>query len=531
MTTDSVTPYRSRPPVRCDGFTRLLHAEWTKFRTVPGWVLGMAAAVLVTVLVGALGSAGSSVSCAGPGGTGCAGHIPPAGPDGEPVRDSFYLVRQPLAGDGSITVRLTSLTGLYAPDGGPADARDPRAGMQSGVQPWAKAGIIVKDGTGQGSHYAAVMLTGSHGVRMQYDFRHDVAGRSAAVSPTTPRWLRLTRSGAALTGYESADGTHWDRIGTALLAGLPRTVEVGLFAASPEYTVTSRSIKGAGSSGGPTVATGHFDHVRLDGAGSAGTWSGMQVGDASGAQGLGVGYQEADGGFTVTGSGDVAPDVIGQGSGAKTVENALVGAFAGLIVVIVVATLFITAEYRRGLIRTTLAAAPRRGRVLAAKATVIGSVAFVTGLAAAALTVPLVGEMERDKGFYMYPVTTATELRVIVGTAALFAVTAVFTLAIGTLLRRGAAAVTAATVAVVVPYILAVASVLPVAPSQWLERVTPAAGFAIQQSLHRYPQVTAGYTPADGYFPLSPWGGFAVLCGYTVLALGLAAWALGKRDA
>ena len=63
------------------------------------------------------------------------------------------------------------------------------------------------------------------------------------------------------------------------------------------------------------------------------------------------------------------------------------GTFAGLIAVIVVATMFITAEYRRGLIRITLAASPRRGRVLAAKAVVIGSVTFVAGLVAAAAAV------------------------------------------------------------------------------------------------------------------------------------------------
>ena len=56
---------------------------------------------------------------------------------------------------------------------------------------------------------------------------------------------------------------------------------------------------------------------------------------------------------------------------------------------IVVAAMFMTAEYRRGLIRTTLAASPRRGRVLAAKAVVIGAVTFVAGLAAAAVAVLL----------------------------------------------------------------------------------------------------------------------------------------------
>ena len=49
--------------------------------------------------------------------------------------------------------------------------------------------------------------------------------------------------------------------------------------------------------------------------------------------------------------------------------------------------MFMTAEYRRGLIRVTLAASPRRGRVLAAKAVVIAAVAFAAGLVGAAVVV------------------------------------------------------------------------------------------------------------------------------------------------
>ena len=108
---------------------------------------------------------------------------------------------------------------------------------------------------------------------------------------------------------------------------------------------------------------------------------------------------------------------------------------------------------------------------------------------------------------------------------------AVLALALGTILRRSAATVTVVIVAIVLPYILGVASVLPAGAADWLLRLTPAAGFAIQQSLPQYPQVTALYTPAGGYFPLSPWAGFAVLCGYTTLALGLAAVLLRRRDA
>jgi hypothetical protein len=98
------------------------------------------------------------------------------------------------------------------------------------------------------------------------------------------------------------------------------------------------------------------------------------------------------------------------------------------------------------------------------------------------------------------------------------------------MLRRSAAAVTAAIVAIVVPFVLGVAEVLPFGAAEWLLRVTPAAAFAIQQSAPEYSQVTASYTPPT-FFPLSPSAGFGVLCGYAVLALGLAVCLLRRRDA
>jgi ABC-type transport system involved in multi-copper enzyme maturation permease subunit len=73
--------------------------------------------------------------------------------------------------------------------------------------------------------------------------------------------------------------------------------------------------------------------------------------------------------------------------------------------------------------------------------------------------------------------------------------------------------------------------VLPAGAARWLLRITPAAGFAIQQSLPQYPQVSNAYTPSSGYYPLAPWAGFAVLCGYAALALGLAIVLLRRRDA
>jgi ABC-type transport system involved in multi-copper enzyme maturation permease subunit len=524
MSSGTITPDRTRLEAGRDGFAQLLRAEWTKFRTVRGWVIAMLAAASAIVGLGL--APGMQGSCGKQGlASACTLSV---GPEGQEVTDRFFFVHQPLVGDGSITVRVTSLTGLLPtlPAG-----RDAPVGTRPGLAPWAKAGLIIRAGIKQGSAYAAVLVTGGHGVRMQYDYTHDIAGQPGPVSAASPRWLRLTRTDDTVTGHQSADGTHWTRVGTAHLAGLPSTVQAGLFAASPQYTQVIQSLVLTGDAGGPTQATAAFDHLDRQGTWPSQAWIGEDLGGFANATPLQRGgFEQAGGHFTVTGSGDIAPAVAGAAGLGTTITQTLVGTFAGLIVVVVVGTMLITAEYRRGLIRTTLAASPRRGRVLAAKAIVIASVAFVTGLAAAAVVVTGGQRVLRANGVYVHPATTLTELRVVAGTAALLAVAAVLALAIGAVLRRSATAVTASIVVIVLPYLLAI-SVLPAGAAQWLLRVTPAAGFAIQQSTPQYPQVDNVYTPVNGYFPLTPWTGFAVLCAWAALALGLAVLLLRRRDA
>ena len=120
----------------------------------------------------------------------------------------------------------------------------------------------------------------------------------------------------------------------------------------------------------------------------------------------------------------------------------------------------------------------------------------------------------------------------IVGTAALLAVAAVLALAIGAVIRRGAAAVAAVIAVIVMPYFFAgPMAVLPGSAADWLLRVTPAAAFAIQQAYPRYPQVSASYTPANGYYPLAPWAGFAVLCAVGRARAGPGRVLLRRRDA
>jgi ABC-type transport system involved in multi-copper enzyme maturation permease subunit len=498
-------------------FAHVLRAEWTKFRTVRGWVIGMIIAALVTVGIALLdhSECGGQVT---PGqapkvGVGCS---VPIGPSGAAVSDSFYFVHRPLAGHGSITARVTSLT-------------LPGATGPARLQPWSKAGIIIKASTRPGSAYAAMLVTPGHGVRMQYDYTGDLAGLPGAVSPATPRWLRLTRSGAVITGYDSRDGTHWTRVAAVHLAGLPTTAQAGLFAASPGTAIAgSQSLTGSSASGAVTLAAARFDYVTLGGSGSHG-WAGTAVGGGA----PGAGFHQAGGAVTVTGTGDIAPYVAAANGGTGTpIEQTLTGVFGALIAVIVVAAMFIAAEYRRGLIRITFAASPARAQVLAAKAAVAGAVTFVAGLAGAAGAVVFGTALLRSNGNFILPVSALTEVRVLAGTAALLAVVAVLAVAVGAILRSGAAAVTVLIAGIVLPYLLAIAlPVLPASAADWLLRVTPVAGFAIEQTVQRYAQVAASYTPKTGYYPLPPWAGFAVLCAWAALAFGLAVVLLRRRDA
>ncbi len=534
--THTTTSYQSAHPAGRDGFGRLLWAEWTKLRTVRGWVIALilAAALTAVIPIAIAGTATSNdpVTCAH-GVCTAEGQVIATGPAGDAVTDSPYFVHQALAGNGSITARVSALHGS-----GPHPFIPRGYAPAPSTEPWAKAGIMIKASTKPGAAYAAVLLTGDHGVRMQDNFTHDVAAGSASA-----RWLRLTRSGDSVTGYESADGRHWTAIGTAVLAGLPATAQAGLFAASPPFQQAIGS--GDGSIYSSTQATATFDHVALTGSGSR--WIGTaigapptklckngQLGEAvgpghCGPLGPGAGFVQTASGVTVHGSGDIAPF-------APIVDPLHVtffGCLFGLIALIALGALFITAEYRRGMIRTTVTASPRRGRILVAKSIVIGVLAFVSGLIGAAIALPIAEHKLVANGWtppvwQTLSLTSGIGLRVVLGTAAIAGVAAILGLAAGAIFRRSTGAIMATTGVVVVPVILAV--VLPLTTGTWLLRITPAAAFSLQAGVPRYSQVNSICAPYHSCFPLSPWSGFAVLCAWTAVALAGAIYLLRRRD-
>jgi hypothetical protein len=470
-------------------FLRVLRGEWTKFWTVRSTVLCLLAAVVVSVLLELLGASAGSTSA-----------------NEEPrYTDQAYFVHKPLTGDGSIVARVVS---------------------QQNSNEWAKAGLLVKAGVTPGAPYAAVMVTPGHGVRMQSMFGTDLAGGTQ----TAPRWLKLTRTGNTVTGYDSADGRDWRQVGTVSVP-LPRDAEVGLFVGSAPSYQTTRTGGGVGVTIGLTVGRAVFDSVTVTGAAAAQPareWAHGSISTALGKIPAGIagagGLSKSGGTFTVTGSGDIAGYGIESWRSPgddDVVMLSLFGVRLGMIAVVALGVLVMTAEYRTGLIRTTFTAGPRRGHVLAAKAAVLAGTVFVTGLVTA-VGAFLIAQPGLHSGGYnppAYPHVSLTDgatVRAIVGTALFLAVLALFSLGIAVLRRRTVGAIVFVIAVVVLPQI-----VVPVISPQadvWVTRLTPIAGLAIQQTVE------------NGQV-IGPWAGMGVLCAYAAAALGLARWQLGRRDA
>lgn len=180
----------------------------------------------------------------------------------------------------------------------------------------------------------------------------------------------------------------------------------------------------------------------------------------------------------------------------------------------VVGVLLVTGEYASGTIRTTFAAVPRRWPVVAGKATVF-AVLVLLASAATALVAFLVGQAASgDAGASL---SDAGVPRVLLGTALYLSAIGLLGMALGWLLRSTTGAVSA---------LFGLVFLLPILgqllPSSWgpdVVRWLP--GEAGSQVL----QLTSS---ADAF---GPWAGFAVLCGYLVVAFGAAVALLRRRDA
>lgn len=207
-----------------------------------------------------------------------------------------------------------------------------------------------------------------------------------------------------------------------------------------------------------------------------------------------------------------------------TVGVTLVGYNIALMVLLTMAAIAVTNEYRFGTIRATFTAVPNRTAVLLAKVTVVALVIGVVGevLALAAYGVARLIEPSADLS-----VNTAAEWRFLLGVGVVFALSAVIAIAVGTLVRQSAAAIS-----ILLVWALLVENLVGLIPKvggdiqAWMPWV------AANHFLTAGNGADAGEGAGVGLqLPYGPWGALLYFAGVAVALLVLALAVAERRDA
>ena len=221
-------------------------------------------------------------------------------------------------------------------------------------------------------------------------------------------------------------------------------------------------------------------------------------------------------GAAIAGSG-TAYHVTAADTAAKGISTALLGVLFAQLVLGVVGVLAFSGEYGTGMIRATLAVVPSRLPVLWAKLTVLAGLVLPVSMLCAFVDFFAATAILSSRGGSVISLTDPGVLRTVVGSSLYLTVVVIIGLALGVLLRKTAAGLSV---------FAALFFVIPVVVSTLPHSIT---GFA------PYLPSNAGGAlwglSANGAQALSPWTGFAVLCGYAVVLTALAAWRLRRRDA
>jgi ABC-2 type transport system permease protein len=198
----------------------------------------------------------------------------------------------------------------------------------------------------------------------------------------------------------------------------------------------------------------------------------------------------------------------------------------GQLAVAVLGALTITSEYTTGMIRSSLTAAPKRLPVLWTKAIVLMGSVFVGAVVALAVAALLQGLFFDSKNFSI-DWSDGQTLRALGGTALYLATIALFSFALGALLRHSAAAVaTVLGLLLVAPILL---SAIPWKPLTYMFPFLP--GVAGQQVTQTDAQLAEAAKQSAIGADLSAWQGYGVLLAWVLVILIPAAVLLKKRDA
>ena len=204
-------------------------------------------------------------------------------------------------------------------------------------------------------------------------------------------------------------------------------------------------------------------------------------------------------------------------AGIDAVSTSLSGTLFAVVAFGVLGALMMSGEYSTGMIRASLTAVPRRLPVLWGKLAVFAGTIFSVSLIASFISFFL-GQALLSSHHLGVSITAPDALRSVIGAALYMTVAGMIGVALGALLRNTAAGI--ATFAAVFFVIPPLAGLLPSSVSNHLTPYLPSnAGDVVwggAQGVHN---------------PLSPWTGFALVCGYAAVLIAAGAWRLRRSDA
>lgn len=208
-----------------------------------------------------------------------------------------------------------------------------------------------------------------------------------------------------------------------------------------------------------------------------------------------------------------------------TVRTSQFGYSFGLAVIIVLAALSITTEYRFGTIKSTFLAVPNRAAVLLAKTGVVALVALVIGEVAAFGSLGVSALLAPSSDLAL---NSAADWRQVAGVGVVYAITAVMGVAVGALVRHSAGAIS-----LLLIYAMVAEPLVPIIPSvgediyKWLpfnvaEKFLSGASAAQGASPEGPPMSTS---------TLSPWVALAYFAVVAAVLLTVAIVMVRRRDA
>jgi hypothetical protein len=202
---------------------------------------------------------------------------------------------------------------------------------------------------------------------------------------------------------------------------------------------------------------------------------------------------------------------------AQIVDNSLGGAVLAQLFLGALGVLVMTSEYPSGMIRSTFAAVPHRGLVLAAKAAVFGTAALVAGLVASAIGYAA-GQLA-TRGTPIPPASLGDPpiLRSVLLTGVYLGVIGLIGLGLGTVVRHTGGAVGTLFGLLFVPMIMA---------AMFGPGGISVSRFVPMMMLVNSISVTS---PVPGMVPA--WLGTLVMCGYAAVIVLLGGLLLRRRDA